>query len=179
MNKLYGILFGLVLISGSVTPSFAQTSDESYSFFELLRFMFYTGDVKIITNSNSILDFDKAVIVLTSSTTTTSPTDSKTKDQTKDKTKDKLDDFANSKVYTSSNTSITKTTLCHIPPGNPDKSHSITVSDSSISVHLAHGDYLGACDDSNKTIKSIDDKNQKGSDHKEKQKDKKESKIKK
>lgn len=38
-----------------------------------------------------------------------------------------------------------KVTLCHIPPGNPDKAHTITVGASAVPAHLAHGDYLGAC----------------------------------
>jgi hypothetical protein len=39
-----------------------------------------------------------------------------------------------------------KVTICHIPPGNPDNAHSITVSASAVPTHMAHGDALGACD---------------------------------
>ncbi len=147
MNQLSGILLGLMLISGSVfTPAFAQTTDYSdgpySSFFKLLKYLFSSGDVTIITNSDSILDFDKAVIVLTSSTTTTNPTE----DESEDESEDDTDDFYHGIVSVSSTTSTGKVTLCHVPPGNPSKAHSITVASPSVSAHLAHGDYLGACD---------------------------------
>lgn len=37
-------------------------------------------------------------------------------------------------------------TICHIPPGNPNNAHTITVGASAVDAHLAHGDYLGPCD---------------------------------
>ncbi len=37
-------------------------------------------------------------------------------------------------------------TLCHIPPGNPDDAHTITIG-ASAEAHLAHGDYLGECEE--------------------------------
>jgi hypothetical protein len=37
--------------------------------------------------------------------------------------------------------------ICHIPPGNPDKKHTIVVGVSAVRSHLAHGDYLGRCRD--------------------------------
>jgi hypothetical protein len=37
-------------------------------------------------------------------------------------------------------------TLCHISPGNPGNAHTITVDDSAVPAHLAHGDTLGPCD---------------------------------
>ena len=40
-----------------------------------------------------------------------------------------------------------KVQLCHIPPGNPDGFHTITISASALSAHLAHGDLGGACDE--------------------------------
>ena len=43
--------------------------------------------------------------------------------------------FANSKVA-----------ICHIPPGNPENAHTITVSESAVPAHMAHGDALGECD---------------------------------
>ncbi len=38
-----------------------------------------------------------------------------------------------------------KTTVCHIPPGNPANEHTICVGDEAVPAHLAHGDYVGAC----------------------------------
>jgi len=155
MNQLRGILLGLVLISGTLTPSFAQTSDYSdgpyFSFFKLLKYLFSSKDVTIITNSDSILDSDKTVIIRTSSIT--NHTGDKTGDKTKDKTTDHTDDFYHGLVHVSSKTStetstLEKITLCHVPPGNPSKAHSISIASSSVSAHLAHGDYLGTCDDS-------------------------------
>ena len=40
-----------------------------------------------------------------------------------------------------------KVDVCHIPPGNPDNAHTINVSDSALSAHMAHGDTEGACAD--------------------------------
>jgi len=39
-----------------------------------------------------------------------------------------------------------KVTLCHIPPGNPDAKHTISVGRPALAAHLAHGDYEGACE---------------------------------
>lgn len=39
-----------------------------------------------------------------------------------------------------------KITICHIPAGNPDNAHEIEILESALSSHLAHGDYVGACD---------------------------------
>ena len=38
-----------------------------------------------------------------------------------------------------------KVTICHIPPGNPDNAHTISVSENAVPAHLAHGDTLGEC----------------------------------
>ena len=38
-----------------------------------------------------------------------------------------------------------KITICHIPPGKPTKAKTITIDRSSVSNHLAHGDYIGEC----------------------------------
>lgn len=40
-----------------------------------------------------------------------------------------------------------KTTICHIPPGNPANMHTISVGNPAVPAHLAHGDKLGACGD--------------------------------
>ncbi len=38
-----------------------------------------------------------------------------------------------------------RVTICHIPPGNPDNAHTITVSIKAVPAHLAHGDTCGPC----------------------------------
>ena len=38
-----------------------------------------------------------------------------------------------------------RVTICHVPPGNPDNAHTITVSANAIPAHLAHGDHCGQC----------------------------------
>lgn len=38
-----------------------------------------------------------------------------------------------------------KTTLCHIPPGNPENARTMKVAKNAVDAHLAHGDYLGEC----------------------------------
>jgi hypothetical protein len=35
--------------------------------------------------------------------------------------------------------------ICHIPPGNPENAHTLTVGAAAVSAHLGHGDSLGAC----------------------------------
>jgi hypothetical protein len=40
----------------------------------------------------------------------------------------------------------TKVDVCHIPPGNPDNAHTITISENALGAHLDHGDSVGACD---------------------------------
>jgi hypothetical protein len=39
----------------------------------------------------------------------------------------------------------TKVTICHIPPGNPANTHTITVGENAVPGHLSHGDTLGPC----------------------------------
>ncbi|MBV8758512.1 MAG: hypothetical protein JO257_14600 [Deltaproteobacteria bacterium] len=38
-----------------------------------------------------------------------------------------------------------KTTVCHVPPGNPSNAHTICVGNSAVPAHLDHGDFLGTC----------------------------------
>jgi len=45
-----------------------------------------------------------------------------------------------------------KVTICHIPPGNPENAHSITISVNALDAHLAHGDTIGDCDGSSGNI---------------------------
>ena len=40
-----------------------------------------------------------------------------------------------------------KVTICHIPPGNPSRAHTIRVGRSAVAAHLAHGDVLGPCEE--------------------------------
>jgi hypothetical protein len=40
-----------------------------------------------------------------------------------------------------------KTTICHIPPGNPSNARTISVSNKAVAAHLAHGDHTGRCTD--------------------------------
>ena len=40
-----------------------------------------------------------------------------------------------------------KVNVCHIPIGNPENFHTITVSQNALPGHLAHGDQPGACND--------------------------------
>lgn len=39
----------------------------------------------------------------------------------------------------------TQVTLCHVPPDNPGNAHTISVGESAVGAHLAHGDRLGSC----------------------------------
>lgn len=38
-----------------------------------------------------------------------------------------------------------KVEICHIPPGNPENWHTISVSSKAVNAHLNHGDLLGSC----------------------------------
>ena len=38
-----------------------------------------------------------------------------------------------------------KTTVCHIPPGNPANAHTICVGNAAVPAHLDHGDFIGTC----------------------------------
>ena len=39
-----------------------------------------------------------------------------------------------------------ETEICHVPPGNPMKAHTITVGGYAVDKHQAHGDMIGSCD---------------------------------
>lgn len=39
----------------------------------------------------------------------------------------------------------TSINVCHTPPGNPDNTHTISISPSALQEHLDHGDYQGTC----------------------------------
>lgn len=38
-----------------------------------------------------------------------------------------------------------RSTICHIPPGNPANGQTLTLPEPAIQAHLAHGDVIGAC----------------------------------
>jgi hypothetical protein len=39
-----------------------------------------------------------------------------------------------------------KTTICHLPPGNPANAHTLCIGNAAVDAHLRnHGDYLGPC----------------------------------
>ena len=38
-----------------------------------------------------------------------------------------------------------KATICHRPPGNPSNAHTISVGESAVPAHIAHGDSRGSC----------------------------------
>ncbi len=40
---------------------------------------------------------------------------------------------------------LAKVDVCHVPAGNPDNAHTISVGESALEDHLAHGDAQGAC----------------------------------
>jgi len=40
-----------------------------------------------------------------------------------------------------------KVNVCHIPPGNPENDHTISISVNALRAHFAHGDYLDECED--------------------------------
>jgi len=39
-----------------------------------------------------------------------------------------------------------KVTVCHLPPGNPTNTSTLSVNVNALKAHLAHGDYIGECD---------------------------------
>lgn len=49
-------------------------------------------------------------------------------------------------LFLSSAAMAAKVDVCHVPPGNPGNAHTISVSSSAVSGHLAHGDTAGACE---------------------------------
>jgi hypothetical protein len=38
-----------------------------------------------------------------------------------------------------------KTTICHVPPGNPGNAHTLCVGNAAVPAHLGHGDFVGTC----------------------------------
>ncbi len=54
-----------------------------------------------------------------------------------------------------------KITICHIPPGNPENAHLITVGEPAVLAHIAHGDTLEECPD-DLSGDGLDDNSKKG-----------------
>ena len=49
-------------------------------------------------------------------------------------------------IHACSPDSTKKTTICHIPPGNPDNAHTLCVGNAAVAAHVEHhGDALGPC----------------------------------
>jgi len=44
-----------------------------------------------------------------------------------------------------------KVLVCHIPPGNPENVQEICISERAVAAHLAHGCYVGFCDNGSTT----------------------------
>ncbi|GAG39830.1 unnamed protein product, partial [marine sediment metagenome] len=49
-------------------------------------------------------------------------------------------------VVAQGNSGKNKITICHIPPGNPDKQRTMTVPEPAWRGHESHGDVLGSCE---------------------------------
>jgi hypothetical protein len=47
--------------------------------------------------------------------------------------------------FSQGNSNNEKITICHIPPGNPENAHTITINKNALQSHLDHGDYIGPC----------------------------------
>ncbi|GAV21256.1 hypothetical protein MMIC_P2238 [Mariprofundus micogutta] len=73
---------------------------------------------------------------------------SKAKKSEDSKSKEKKSEDSKSKEKKSEDSKSSddeKVTVCHVPPGNPDNAHNISVAESAVSAHLAHGDVVGEC----------------------------------
>jgi len=64
-------------------------------------------------------------------------------------------------VTSSSSSSVDKVTICHIPPGNVENAHTITVGKPALRAHLSHNDIEGSCDDAD--LSNISDDSKKNS----------------
>ena len=73
------------------------------------------------------------------------------KDQ-RDNAKDQMDDSENNVQEFSDSTVVTtsSTTICHVPPGNPENAHTISIGIPAVRAHFAnHNDTPGPCDSNN------------------------------
>lgn len=48
-------------------------------------------------------------------------------------------------VFGAASAQAAKVDVCHLPPGNPDNWHTISVSENALQAHLNHGDLEGSC----------------------------------
>ncbi len=58
---------------------------------------------------------------------------------------DNKENKGNSGNSNQGNSGTSKVTICHVPPGNPDNAHTITVGNAAVPAHLDHGDTMGPC----------------------------------
>jgi len=72
--------------------------------------------------------------------------------------REKVKEFADDVILTSSSSSsVGKVTICHIPPGNVENAHTITIGKPALRAHLAHHDVIGSCEDAD--LSEIEDSN--------------------
>ena len=72
--------------------------------------------------------------------------------------RENIKEFADDIVLTSSSSSsVGKVTICHIPPGNVENAHTITIGKPALRAHLAHHDVMGACEDAD--LSDVEDSN--------------------
>jgi hypothetical protein len=60
-------------------------------------------------------------------------------------------------VVTSAAEADSAVTICHVPPGNPDAMHTVTVGASAVPAHLAHGDAEGVCEETDAPVDDGDE----------------------
>jgi hypothetical protein len=55
------------------------------------------------------------------------------------------DDLTEEDILSLHDPSVAKVPICHVPNGNPANAHTITVGESAVATHIAHGDTVGPC----------------------------------
>ena len=56
------------------------------------------------------------------------------------------DDYSVEDLLSLQDPSQAKVTICHIPPGNPQNAHEITIGEPAVAAHIRdHGDSVGPC----------------------------------
>lgn len=126
------------------TPSYLEKNGSTLSGFEISKSghsMAYLAAITVNWNTSVCAQSyvcGDAVAGVIDDSDSKDKDDSSSDDDSDSKDKDK-DDDADAKQGGD------KQEVCHIPPGNPDNAHTITVSASAVDAHLAHGDTLAAC----------------------------------